>query len=344
MSDIQIINPITFQDWNKLLLTADNPSFFHTSQWASVLSESYNYEPLYFSVIEKGKLTALLPVMGINSILTGKRGVSLPFTDECPPIARDSEQFHEIFNKVIQHGKKEGWKHIELRGGDQYFPDNNPSNSFLTHDLDLSCSEKELFNSFRSSTKRNIKKAIKENVIVSIFDSIDAVKSFFRLNCITRKDHGLPPQPYSFFKNMARHVMAARNGIVVLASHSNKIIAGAVYFFFGEKAMYKYGASDKTYQNLRANNLVMWEAIRWLAEKGYKSLSFGRTEPGHHGLNQFKTGWGTKKGILNYYKYDLKRDSIVTEPTQIKSSYNIFNKMPLPLLKLTGRILYRHVG
>ncbi len=341
---IEIINPIIFQDWNKLLQTAEKPSFFHTSNWARVLSESYNYEPLYFTAIEKGKLTALLPVMGINSILTGKRGVSLPFTDECPPISRDTEQFHEIFKKVIQYGKQEGWKSIELRGGNQYLTDTGPSNFFLTHDLALKNNENEIFNTFRASTKRNIKKAIKEGVTVSISNSIDAIKAFYSLNCITRKDHGLPPQPYSFFKNMARHVMAAQNGIVVLASHRNKIIAGAVYFFWGKEAVYKYGASDKTYQNLRANNLVMWEAIKWFSEEGFKSLNFGRTEPEHHGLNQFKSGWGTKQGKLNYYKYDLKKDSFVTESPQIKSSYNIFNMMPIPLLKLFGRILYRHVG
>ena len=243
--------------------------------------------------------------MAIKSFLTGKRGVSLPFTDECPLIARDPDQFREIFNKAIQHGEKEGWKSLELRGGEQYLSDTRPAESFLTHKLALGFSEEEIFKTFRSSTRRNIKKAARGDISVSISNSIDAVQSFFRLNCITRKDHGLPPQPYSFFKKIARHVMAAENGVIVLAAYKNETIAGALYFHSGQEAIYKYGASDKAFQSLRANNLVMWEAIKHFAQKGLKSLSFGRTEPEHHGLNQFKNGWGTKQGTLNYYKYDL---------------------------------------
>jgi hypothetical protein len=88
----------------------------------------------------------------------------------------------------------------------------------------------------------------------------------------------------------------------------------------------------------------MWKAIEWLAENGFKKFSFGRTEPENNGLLQFKRGWGAKEKKLNYYKYDLKQDSFVSEKPGTKSSYNIFKMMPLPLLKFTGNILYRHVG
>jgi hypothetical protein len=111
--NIQIINPIDYPNWDDLLLTNDQTTFFHTTAWARVLSESYQYNPLYFSVIEDGKLSALIPIMEISSFLTGKRGVSLPFTDHCQPIAPDSDGARELFEKVIDYGKKAGWKSIE---------------------------------------------------------------------------------------------------------------------------------------------------------------------------------------------------------------------------------------
>ena len=39
-----------------------------------------------------------------------------------------------------------------------------------------------------------------------------------------------------------------KKGFVILASHQDKVIAGAIYFHFGEKVIYKYGASNKCYQ------------------------------------------------------------------------------------------------
>jgi lipid II:glycine glycyltransferase (peptidoglycan interpeptide bridge formation enzyme) len=131
----------------------------------------------------------------------------------------------------------------------------------------------------------------------------------------------------------------------VLASFHDKPIAGGVYFHFGEKAVYKYGASDLNYQNLRANNLVMWEAIKWYSSNGYKSLCFGRTEPENRGLIQFKSGWGTTEQPINYYRYDLKKGSFVSGSSKVTGSHNkIFRNMPLPILKKVGSILYKHAG
>jgi hypothetical protein len=47
---------------------------------------------------------------------------------------------------------------------------------------------------------------------------------------------------------------------------------------------------------LRANNLVMWEAIRWFSRNQFRSLHFGRTDQVQEGLMQFKRGWGAEDG------------------------------------------------
>ena len=82
-----------------------------------MLSESYGYKPLYFAIIDNGKLAGLIPVMEIESFLTGKRGVSLPFTDICHPIADTDDIFQALMERLTQHGKSAGWKYIEFKGG-----------------------------------------------------------------------------------------------------------------------------------------------------------------------------------------------------------------------------------
>ena len=75
---LEIINPLDCESWDELVLSTKNYSFFHSSSWARVIYESYNYTPLYFTLIDNDKLLALIPIMEIKSILTGKRAVSLP--------------------------------------------------------------------------------------------------------------------------------------------------------------------------------------------------------------------------------------------------------------------------
>ena len=342
--NIKIISPIDYPGWDELMLENEDVSFFHTSAWAAVLSKTYNYKPLYFTIFENDKLAALIPIMEIKSFITGKRGVSLPFTDECPVISDNKEHHRAVLEALIKYGKQAQWKYFELRKGSQYFPNQPFYSSYITHSLELSPGQKNILKNFRNSNKRNIKKAQKKGVTARVFSSMESVKAFYGLHCRTRKFHGLPAQPWRFFKYIYEHVIYSKRGLVVLASYQNRIISGAVYFHFGNKAIYKYGASDRAYLHLRPNNLVMWKAMIWYTENGFRYLSFGRTKPENYGLLQFKRGWGAREDVLHYYKYDHKDDCFIAKKANIKSSYNFFKIMPLPLLKLTGNLIYRHVG
>ena len=343
--NIQIIDPTRYEGWDALLLSHPDYSFFHSSAWASVLFESYHYTPQYFTIIDGGKLLVLVPVMEVNSFLTGRRGVSLPFTDYCNPILDHGIKLQDLMNPITEHGEKAGWRYLEFRGRKDLFPFSLPSCTYLGHVLDLSQNEAQIFSNFRDSTKRNTQKATKEGVKVKIDHSLESVKEFYRLNCMTRREHGLPPQPFYFFKKIYDHVISKNLGMVVLASLDQENVAGAFYFYFGEKAVFKYGASDKKFQHLRANNLVMWEAIKWYSQNGYKNLCFGRTEPENQGLIQFKSGWGTIEQPIHYYQYDLKKGSFVRSSSKVTGFHNkIFRNIPIPISNKIGALLYKHVG
>src|SRR3989304_5876328 len=75
LTQLKIINPLDYPEWDKLVLSTRDYSFFHSSAWARVLHESYGYKPLYFTLIDDGRLLSLMACMEIKSVLTGKRGV-----------------------------------------------------------------------------------------------------------------------------------------------------------------------------------------------------------------------------------------------------------------------------
>lgn len=345
MPEHELINPLTVENWNNLLATLPGYSFFHTANWADVLSQSYGYEPLYLCNKTNNTMSGLLPLMEVKSILTGTRGVSLPFSDACPLLVSNTQAFQDLFQLAVTWGKKRKWKYIELRGGGKYLAAENPAATFLGHVLDLSRGSEQLFSGLRNSTRRNIKKAMNEKVDVSISRSSSAMKEFCRLNVITRKEHGLPPQPDRFFHRLHDLIIARGMGFISVASVFDRTIAANVYLHFGREVIYKYGASDKRYQHLRANNLVMWEAVKWCCDKGFKEMNLGRTEPVNRGLMQFKDGWGAKPYQIAYYKYNLQQNSFVSKGETLRPSYqSILSIMPGPVLKILGRYLYRHMG
>jgi lipid II:glycine glycyltransferase (peptidoglycan interpeptide bridge formation enzyme) len=162
---------------------------------------------------------------------------------------------------------------------------------------------------------------------------------------LTRKEHGIPPQPYRFFEKIHEHVLAKDQGIVALAAHGGKVVAGAVFFHFGNKVIYKFGASDRTSKHLAANHLVMWNAIKRYNQKGYEHLCFGRTEHENKGLRLYKTGWGTREEVINYVKVDVETGRIL--PSKTNSSgliKRMYKKVPIGISTIVGSVIYRHVG
>ena len=164
------------------------------------------------------------------------------------------------------------------------------------------------------------------------------------MNCLTRKRHGLPPQPWYFFEALLQEIIEPHRGDVFLAFLDEIPIAGSVFLNYRHTAYYKYGASDYKYAHLRANNLVMWEAIKNFSRSGFQTIDFGRTELDNHGLSQFKRGWGTDEDFLYYYVFDTQSEKFLPEIASSAPGYKMLRKLPVWLLKLIGHLLYPHVG
>lgn len=341
---IKKINPLHFNKWDDIVLSCIGHSFFHSTAWAKVLSRAYGYKPLYLLIIDDN-VTSVLPMMELKCLAFGKKGVSLPFTDFCDPISSNCMNKKEIIDQVIDIGRKNKWKNIEIRGGNVFDESVPYFKLFYHHTLDLTRDEESLFSTFRNSTKRNINKAVKDGVKVEITYSRQALDEFYRLNCITRKHHGLPPQPKYFFNEFFESIISKKIGFIALGYYNNICIAGGVFLHFGSNALYKYGASDLKYNHLRANYLIMWEAIKKYSQDGFENFSFGRTEKNNTGLVQYKDGWGTEKTIIKYYKYCYSKNMFEEDHAFFPKYYTyIFRKTPIPLLKCVGSLLYKYVG
>lgn len=339
----QPVNPLHHPGWDALVTAHSNYSFFHGTAWAKVLTGAYGYAPIYLTADEAGPVRSLLPLMEVNSWLTGRRGISLPFTDDCGPLYRDAATARRLVQSALELGKTRQWKSVEFRGGRELFPGAPASVAFYGHSLNLEEDEDRLFARLESSVRRAVRKAEKSDLTVTVSQELEAMKIFYSLQCKTRKKHGLPPQPFAFFRNIYEHILSNNLGMIAIASWQKHPIAASVYLQWGGRAIYKYGASDEAFQQLRGANLVMWEAIKWLARNGAKTLDLGRTSTGNEGLRRFKLGWGTREHKIEYVKYDFRRVAFVTESDQATGWHNrLFRALPAGWSRMIGAALYRH--
>ena len=86
------------------------------------------------------------------------------------------------------------------------------------HVLDLAGGADDLFRRFKPSVRRAIRKSEKAGLHVEITRDPDAIRQFYRLHCLTRGRQGVPPQPFSFFEAIQKHIIDPGHGFITLAT------------------------------------------------------------------------------------------------------------------------------
>ena len=123
-------------------------SVFHDTRWLEALSVSYGYEPLVLTTSTSGQtLQNGWPFCEIKSWITGKRWVSLPFSDHSDPLIGRPEELAIISKWLEEQQVKQALDYIETRPstvniGDTSFRE---SASYFIHTLSLEPSAQQLF-------------------------------------------------------------------------------------------------------------------------------------------------------------------------------------------------------
>lgn len=80
--------------------------------------------------------------------------------------------------------------------------------------------------------------------------------------------------------------------------HQGEVVAGAIIFKAGDRAVYLYGATSARALDLRAGYFLHWHIIRWLRDNTQaRWYDLGGTD-GFQGLHQFKKGMVGERGII----------------------------------------------
>jgi CelD/BcsL family acetyltransferase involved in cellulose biosynthesis len=348
---ISVIDPTTDGRWEEFIASQKHSTVFHTAAWARVIKEAYGYFPRYYVLEnEAGQLRAAIPFYLVQSVLTGKRLICLPFSDYCSPLGGEEADITLLLNSAKKEIGAGAASYLEIRGWQNGM---SPSQLSLvtreyhtTYILDLYPEAERLNERFHDSVRRGIRQAKKRGVVVRLTTSEDDLKHFYGLHVTTRKKLGVLPQPYAFFKSLFRHVISLGLGFTVMAECDGKVIAGVIFLTHKDTIYYKFNASDEHYLQRRPNHLMIWEAIRYACANNYKYFDFGRCSPEEEGLRTFKSRWGTIEVPLPYYYYpEVRGFTTIPENSLRYRAMRLFSRiMPKFAFRRVGSLLYKHLA
>jgi len=344
------IDPTKDARWAELVERHPNASVFHTGSWLEALRSTYGYEPVAFTTSPPtSELRNALVFCRVNSWLTGRRLVSLPFSDHCEPLCDSTDDLDFLIRYLQTALKHQKWKYLEIRPMSGIFCQLSNSTAFVSsakyflHVLDLRPDLGEVFRSFdRDCVRRRIQRAERAVLVERCGRSDDLLKDFYALFVATRKRHHLPPIPYVWFHNL---IQSQNEALEIRLAYKDKIpIAAILTMRFKNTVYYKYGCSEARFNKFGATPWLLWRTIVAAKSSGATKLDFGRTEADNKGLLIFKNHWIAKPRQLVYWKFPGVSSMDSLYGWKLKIAKRTFSCMPDALLKLTGKLLYRHIG
>ncbi len=334
--------------WSAFLYSHPDASIFHTAQWLQALQLTYGYKPLARTTSAPGEeLTNGIPFCHIASRLTGQRLVSVPFADHCHPLVESPASLNQLALGSERESPSQSYKYIELRPRDEPalpLPTSfGISQSSVLHTLRLEPDPEKLFSRFHHScVQRRIRHAEREHLTVEVGRSNDLLNQFYSLQRRMRQKHQLPPQPINWFRNL---IDCLRDQLsIYVASKEGQPVASIITLTYKQTVTYKYGCSDPAQYRLGGIIALLWQAIQAAKAVGAATFDMGRSESGQEGLIRFKDRWGSSRSSLTYLRSPQTDGGLPMEGWKMRLGQQIFARMPEPLLMMTGKVLYKHMG
>lgn len=343
MTDLTFLDPSDSR-WQTFLKQRPTAMIFHHPAWMQLLHASYGYRPFVAALTDgNDRLLAGIPFAEVNTFLTPRRWVALPFSDFCYPLYDGQDASDQLINCLVELHRAGRCPQLEIRAA-LPSPSGFQSQSFyVQHAIQLDSDLTRVAKGITRQQMQNIRKAEKNGIRVVQSMSLDDVRAFYRLHCLNRRRHGVPVQPWAFFQRLHRELLEPGLGFVMLAYDRETCISGGIFLHWQKTLTYKYSATDEAHQDLRPNHLVNWTAIQWGCERGYTLFDFGRSDIPDEGLREFKRRWGAVESPL-YYSY---LPSIPSQHTQSRLAgvlKTVISHTPVWVCQAAGDLLYRFAG
>ena len=342
--------------WEGLLAGRPAQSPYLHPDWSVLLGEVYGWRPCHVAAWEEDHLVGLLPAMRGRTLAGRVKIHALPLSHLTPPLAESSEIASLLAMKLAVEASRTGAAKAAFHASadDLGLAGKARSDGVAGHwhrrggqyvsvlDLDRYRAEGERL--FKSTARRNARKADRLGVAAVERTGSDAYMGAYRILLETRRRQGVPSYPASLFAALSRHPGAR----LFFAEYKGEPVSVVVLLTLGGHSIYMYGGSTAQAYALRGADRLFSSVIGRLAEEDAAVLDFGLTPAWHTDLLRFKEKWGCLSEPLEHVVWSrrpvssLKSDPRTTVAGRVASA--CIRRMPLSVLAWCSGRLFKYLA
>lgn len=334
---MKLIKEIDQEQWSDFVLNHPDGNIFHTPEMMEVFRRAKGFKPKLWAVVgEMDDIQAIfLPVQNTiidhflfrwlttravlyGSVLCaptseGKEALDLLLSAYNRRMGR-SILFTELRNLIDMSNLQP----ILKKNGLEY-------EEHLNFLVDLTKSEKEIWNNIRSNAQRNIRKSEKSGAIIeSVSEPSGVLEAYSVLQQVYSRIQ-VPLPDLSLFQ-AAFDVLYPKNMFkIFLAKVDDTVIGALTLLLYKDVIIYWYTGTLREFSSYRPSDFLVWHALKFGLENNYHTFDFGGggKPDEEYGVRDFKAKFG---GDLVSYG----RNKIVHSPVMLQASkvgYELFRKI-----------------
>lgn len=348
MSQFVSTAPASAQDWtewDEFARSQRDASIYHLSDWARVLKRGFGYESRGLAIRDADRrIVAIAPLFEVKGLL-GRRLVGVPFRDRGGVLSTspESEWAAYLATRTLA---------LDTRASRLVLKSCSTPNEEIARALGFSVSKYwvhsvvalgkgDLWRRIGKKNRNMVRQAQRCGLTVEWRRGAEHVEAWYRLHRATQSRLGVPVFPRSLFEAILDE--GREWARLLLVAGPEGPVAGALFFEFSGRYLYGYSASTRLGQELRANDLMLFEALRQAEGAGAGWFDFGSDSPRQASLLAFKKKWGAEQSLTTVLSIPASSEERSDSSSGLYSlARGLGRRLPAPLwATLTTRLVGR---
>ncbi|WP_019866622.1 FemAB family XrtA/PEP-CTERM system-associated protein [Methylovulum miyakonense] len=338
---IKTLHQADFGRWDEFVNNHPNGTFFHLSGWKTVIETAFGHKAHFLYTEHDGAITAILPLVHVNSLLFGNNLVSTAFCVYGGIIANNEASYDLLDAEACRLAKELGVDALEMRNRERKHPERPYKELYVTFRKQLEADAEKNMLAIPRKQRAMVRKGIEAGLVSTIDDDVGRLHLAYSESV---RNLGTPVFSKKYFRTLKQ--VFGEQCEVLSIEHDGKLIASVMNFYFRDEVLPYYGGGTELARELKGNDFMYWEVMRRAVGKGVKIFDYGRSKIGT-GSYSFKKNWGFTPEPL-FYEYYLVKASEVPDINPLNPKYQFFiaawKRLPLAVSQAVGPWLSRDLG
>ena len=346
---IRLATPEDKQAWDTYVYNHRDANPYQLFAWGEAVETAYGHKTIYLMAQTNNKVSGVFPLVLFKVPFISKKIISLPFCDVGDVLADDDEIYNKLLDRAISIVREKGCSALELRTSRELPPNLIENKCFFQEQNDkvrmilkLPSSSEELWKSFKSKLRSQIRKAEK-NGLVFQWGSRKNIDDFYSVFSKNMHDLGSPVHSKKWIQEISQKY--GSNLKIGIVYSTTKPVGCGIILCTKNNISIPWASTLKEFNYLSPNMMLYWNFLKYSSKRGCALFDFGRSTIGK-GTYKFKKQWGAVPKKISWYQ---NNGEVKEEKNEKVSTYrmyleNLWKRFPLTVANLFGPTIRKYIS